>query len=319
MSLSTRTFTTGIKNGLQTTWILGKVIFPITVLITILSFTPVIDWIVKICTPLMVLFGLPGDAAIPLVLGNVLNLYAAIGAILSLSLSVKSVFILAVMLSFSHNLFIETALTKRIGVSPWMVVGVRLGLAILSAITINLVWQGGDEPAVYGLITSDSPEQVTGVVMILWFAVKKAFLGILQMAMVVIPLMVFVQLLKDLQILKLLTRFMSPLTSTIGVSRNGGFTMLAGLLFGLAFGAGIILQAVKEEPLAKRDLYLIVLFLVACHAVIEDTVIFIPLGIPVWPLLLIRVVVAFIVTMITARIWKRALNNHLQKEKTVEM
>lgn len=317
MGKATQTIATGIKHGLNTTWILGKVIFPITFIITVLSYTPVIDWIVKLCTPLMVLFGLPGDAAIPLVLGNVLNLYAAIGAILSLSLSIKSVFILAVMLSFSHNLFVETALAKRIGVSPWMVVGTRLGLAVLSALVINAVWQGGSEPAVYGLVPTESGQDVTSFWMIGWLGVQKAAIGIFQMALVVIPLMLFVQVLKDLHILDKLTRFMSPITSTIGVSKNGGFTMLAGLLFGLAFGAGIILQSVKEEPLSKRDLYLIVLFLVACHAVIEDTLIFIPLGIPVWPLLLIRVIVAFTVTMITARIWKTALQKKFQQGSTI--
>ena len=51
----------------------------------------------------MSIFGLSGDAAIPLVLGNFLNLYAAIGAILTLDLTVKEVFIIAVMLSFSHD------------------------------------------------------------------------------------------------------------------------------------------------------------------------------------------------------------------------
>ncbi len=313
MAITTKTFTTGLKNGFQTTWILGKVIFPITAIITILSYTPVIDWVIRLFTPLMGLIGLPGDAAIPLVLGNVLNLYAAIGAILSLDLTVKSIFILALMLSFSHNLIVETAVAKRIGVNPWMVVSVRLGLAIVSAIVINWVWQGGNELATYGLASIGAADEATGIAMIAWIGVKKAFLGIVQMAMVVVPLMIFVQFLKDLNILTILTRFMSPITSTIGISRNSGFTMLAGLLFGLAFGAGIILQSVKDEPLSKRDLHLLMLFLVACHAVIEDTLIFLPLGIPVWPLLLIRVGVAFVVTMLTSRIWKKALHEQLQK------
>lgn len=302
-----------MKNGLQTTWILGKVIFPITALITMLSYTPVMEWVIALFTPVMGWLGLPGDAAIPLVLGNVINLYAGIGAILSLSMSVKSVFILAIMLSFSHNLFVETALAKRIGVHAGMVVGVRIGLAVISAVVINLFWNGGSETAVYGFVGTQSVEDVSGFWMIVWFGIKKAAFSTTMMAAVVIPLMVFVQILKDLHILTLLTRFMSPLTSTLGISRNGGFMMLAGLLFGLAFGAGIILQSVKEEPLAKRDLYLLVLFLVACHAVIEDTLIFLPLGIPVWPLLLIRIVVAFIMTMLTARIWRRAVTEQLQK------
>ena len=56
----------------------------------------------------MGLLGLRGETAIPLVLGNALNLYAGIAGILSLDLTVKEVFILATMLSFSHNIFIET-------------------------------------------------------------------------------------------------------------------------------------------------------------------------------------------------------------------
>lgn len=59
------------------------------------------DWIIRFIRPFMGLFGLSGEAAIPLVLGNVLNLYAGIAAILTLDLPVKEVFILAVMLSFA--------------------------------------------------------------------------------------------------------------------------------------------------------------------------------------------------------------------------
>jgi len=318
MSLSTKTITTGLTNGLKTTWILGKIIFPITVILTMLSYTPVIGWIVWLCRPVMQWLGLPGEAAIPIVLGNVLNLYAAIGGILSLSLTVKSVFILAVMLSFSHNLFVETALAKKIGVNPWIMVGVRLGLAFLSAIAINLLWRGGEELAKYGFVGSQTPE-AEGFFLILWLSVKKALMGILQMAIVVMPLMLGIQVLKDLQILRYLSQWMNPITSSIGVAKHSAVTLLAGLLFGLAMGAGVIIQAVKEEPLPKRDLYLLMVFLVACHAVVEDTLIFIPLGIPVWPLLFIRLVVAFIVTVILSRVWDRILQKRVQKGDTVEI
>ena len=64
----------------------------------------------------MALLGLSGEAAIPLVLGNFLNLYASIGAILTFELSVKEIFIFAVMLSFSHNLLFESAVLKKVGV-----------------------------------------------------------------------------------------------------------------------------------------------------------------------------------------------------------
>lgn len=82
-------------------------------------------------------------------------------------------------------------------------------------------------------------------------------------------------------------------------------TLVAGLTIGLAFGAGLMIQAVEEDGVSRRDMYLALIFLVSCHAVVEDTVIFIPLGIPVWPLLVIRLVTAILLTMTVAFIWNR--------------
>src|SRR5699024_10770811 len=140
----------GLHEGLSLTWTLGKIVFPITVAVTILQYTPVLPWFIDLVAPLMGLIGLPGEAAMPLVLGNALNLYAAIGAIVSFEFTVKEVFIMAIMLSFSHNLFIESALASRVGVSWWLISGIRIALALISAITINLVWQGGSDMAQYG-------------------------------------------------------------------------------------------------------------------------------------------------------------------------
>jgi len=81
--------------------------------------------------------------------------------------------------------------------------------------------------------------------------------------------------------------------------------MAAGLFFGLAYGAGVMIQAVKEDGVSQKDLTLAFIFLVACHAVVEDTLIFVPLGIPVWPLFLIRLGVAIILTLIVGTVWKR--------------
>lgn len=47
-----------------------------------------------------------------------------------------------------------------------------------------------------------------------------------------------------------------------------------------------------------------ILFLCACHAVVEDTLIFVPLGINVLPLLLIRLVAAVLLTLLIARLWR---------------
>lgn len=133
------TFKRGFHNGLKTLWILSKVLVPVYLIITIISLTPIIDWIAVLFEPLMFLFGLPGEAAIVLVLGNTLNIYAALGAIASLTLSVKQITILAVMLGFSHSLIVETAIFKKLRVSPLVIVSIRIGLSLLSGLVLNLI------------------------------------------------------------------------------------------------------------------------------------------------------------------------------------
>ena len=128
----------GTEKGLKTTWTLAKVIVPIYIIVTILKYTPVIGWIAILFEPVMQLFGLPGEAAIAMVMGNLLNLYAGIGVMATLPLTMKQITIMAVMLSFSHSLLVETAVSKRVGVSIPMILSVRMGLAVISGILLNL-------------------------------------------------------------------------------------------------------------------------------------------------------------------------------------
>lgn len=302
----------GFQNGLSTTWTLGKVIFPITLLVTILQFTSVLPWLIDLVSPLMGSIGLSGEAAVPLVLGNFLNLYAGIAAIVSFDFTVKEVFIMAVMLSFSHNLLVESAVATKVGVKWWIIVSVRVGLALLSAFIINLVWQGGTEMAQYGFISQDEFIP-SGWVDITLHGIQTAVLAIVQLALIVIPLMIVMQYLREKGWLQLLSDKLAPFMKFLGMNKNASMTMVAGLTIGLAFGAGLMIQAVREDGVSKKDMYLALIFLVACHAVVEDTLIFIPLGIPVWPLLLIRLSTAIVLTMIVAFIWNRTEKNRKEE------
>lgn len=129
----------GLKKGLRTTWTLTKIVVPVYFFVTFLKYTPILNWISSFFAPVMKIVGLPGEASIVLVLGNTINLYAGVGALAGLHLSVKEITILAVMLSFSHSLFMETAVAKKTGMNVKLVLAIRFSLAILSGIVLNLV------------------------------------------------------------------------------------------------------------------------------------------------------------------------------------
>lgn len=294
----------GVRAGLSTAWMLGKIIFPITFALVLLQHTPVIGYVVAALEPVMGILGLRGEAAIPLVLGVFLNLYGAIAAISSLTLTVKEVFILAVMLSFAHNMFIETGVALKVGVRLWVVLLVRFGLAILWALLIKYGWQGGGEIARYSLVP-EAAEVVTGWGAISWLALKKAAFSTLQVCAIVIPLMLIIQFLKEHLWLNRFSRKMGGVARLLGVKPNASLTLVAGFFTGLAYGAGIMVQAVEEDGVSRKDATLTLIFLMACHAVVEDTFLFVPLGIPVWALFLLRFSTAIIMTATVARVWRR--------------
>lgn len=130
---------TGLKKGLETTWLLAKVMVPVYLFVTILKSTPIIDWITVLFEPIMGIFGLPGEAAIVLVLGNVLNLYAAIGALKAIELTAMQITIIAMMLSFSHSLLVETAVIKKLGFKVSHNLMIRMGLAVIAGIVMGRV------------------------------------------------------------------------------------------------------------------------------------------------------------------------------------
>ncbi|GAW91152.1 nucleoside recognition domain-containing protein [Calderihabitans maritimus] len=134
-----KTFKRGIGNGLSVTRDLAIAIVPVYFLITVLKYTPVLEIISKVFEPIMRLVGLPGEASLALVLGNAINLYPAIGVIVSLSLSPKQVTILALMLLLSHSLFIESAVSKMTGIMVWQLVLLRLSLSFISGFILNVI------------------------------------------------------------------------------------------------------------------------------------------------------------------------------------
>jgi len=137
--LTAATFKTGFQRGLFTTWKLAKVIVPVYLMVTLLKYTPVMGLVAGFFEPLMHFFGLPGEASLVLVLGKVLNLYAALGAISSLELTGREITIIATMLLLSHNLPVESAVSAGTGVSAIWITVFRLGISVISGLLLNLM------------------------------------------------------------------------------------------------------------------------------------------------------------------------------------
>ncbi|MDD2497068.1 MAG: nucleoside recognition domain-containing protein [Desulfitobacteriaceae bacterium] len=125
---------------------------------------------------------------------------------------------------------------------------------------------------------------------------KGSISSAIMVALIVIPLMVAIEFLKHWDIIKKIAPIFHPVLKALRLPKEAVFPLLAGLFFGLTYGAGVIIQSGRDGVLTKRDLFVISLFLVVCHSLIEDTMLFIAVGANVWLILLVRITLAFLIT-----------------------
>jgi len=131
----------GLRAGLVTFWDLVKMMVPAYFLALLLERLGVIDVLARGAEPVMSLLGLPGEAAVPLVVGYVLNVYAALGAMQALSLSAQQVTVLAIAVLIGHNLLVEGVVLQRAGMNG-VAFGVLRILAGLAAAGIANLLMG---------------------------------------------------------------------------------------------------------------------------------------------------------------------------------
>jgi len=122
---------TSLRKALRTSWVLIRVILPTYVAADLLRATPIIPALGRLFGPMMHPLGLPGEAAMALVLGCTVNLYAAVGILASLGLGTGQLAVCGLMLGIAHSLVIESAVLRTLGTRYLLLTFYRLALALL--------------------------------------------------------------------------------------------------------------------------------------------------------------------------------------------
>lgn len=144
------------------------------------------------------------------------------------------------------------------------------------------------------------------VIEVLKEAVFGSLKSVWSIAIIVFPLMIVMEFARKYKVMDFISAGLRPLTRFLGVQRSAAFPLAVGLIFGLAYGSGVIIQSAQEGEIDLRSLTLVSIFLACCHAVVEDTLLFVAVGANGWLLLGLRTLAAFIVTMLVSKSVKLA-------------
>ncbi len=136
-------------------------------------------------------------------------------------------------------------------------------------------------------------------------ALKEAALGscslVLQVLFILIPVMILLQIIEELGIASRLSRMFGRVTRLFSMSDEASMPLLVGIVFGITYGAGVIIDASSSGKLTKQECFALAVFLSICHALVEDTLLFASLGASGWILVLGRLVLAILLTLVIAR------------------
>jgi hypothetical protein len=124
---------------------------------------------------------------------------------------------------------------------------------------------------------------------------------VLIMAAIIIPVMVLLELARESGWLEKFAARVQPALKVFGLSPESSYPLLAGFIFGISYGAGVIIDSARSGRMTVRDMVLVNIFLSVCHAVVEDTALFLALGAN--PLVIIpgRLAAALLITYLVSR------------------
>lgn len=283
------------KSGRTTLWLL-KIILPISLLVRFLDYFGALAFIAQFLDPVFLHLGLPGSTAIIFITSIFLPLYAPLAIIMSMTVTLRELTILALMCQIAHNLPVECAIQAKTGTSFWSMFTLRVVVSILVGILLNLILPAEMGMPLFAKVNTEAMTSV-GDVLVLWL--KSSVQMALLIFTIITALNVLYKTLEHYNLITKLSKAMEPVLRFFGLPASTGFLWLIGYIVGLAYGGAMMIDQMNDGKVTRSDAELLNYHLAVSHSVIEDNLLFVALGVSVWWILGVRLAVAWIV------VWSR--------------
>jgi hypothetical protein len=269
-----------------------KILIPVSFLTFLLKVSHVLDRLDGLLGPAMEFLHLPAKAVMPLLAGMLTGIYGGIAAMSVLSFTVKETTLIAVFLLISHGLIQESIIQGKAGMHPLKAALIRVATSVAVVWIIGLLWQGG--AALNDLSPIDAAHQASFLPALKAWCLQTLYLS-LQILLILIGIMTVMEWMKAGDLSVRMAEWLNPVVGFMGLGRNTGLLWLTAMMFGISYGAAVIVEETRNGQVSKEDLESLHVSIGINHAVIEDPLLFVPLGIhPLW-LWLPRLVCAFAV------------------------
>lgn len=279
-SAARTTLMQGLRKGWAGSLWMYKILIPVSFLTFLLKVSRVLDRLDGLLGPAMNFMHLPAKAVMPLLAGMLTGIYGGIAAMSVLSFTVKETTLIAVFLLISHGLIQESIIQGKAGMHPLKAAFLRITTSIVVVWFIGLVWQGGNMFNQLSLVAGT--HQTAFWPALKAWCLQTVYLS-LQIFLILIAIMTVMEWMKSGDLSARMTAWLNPVLRIMGLGRKTGLLWLTAMLFGISYGAAVIVEETRNGKISKDDLEDLHLSIGINHAVIEDPLLFLPLGIhPLW-------------------------------------
>lgn len=280
-----------LQTALQSAWIIIKLVIPIYIIADILYYYNALEKISFIFEPFTSILGLPAEAALSIISGVFLNLYAAVAFAAPLDMTPQQWSVLAVFLGVCHSLIVENVIMKKIGIGNIYSYSLRIlgGVSIAYATTLM------PESWFHSTITSSTfvEKHYDSFADLITSSLQGA-VSLTIKIMLLITLLIFVMdWIKS-----------RPFVQNSAKNVSKGFAIIVGIILGITYGAGVLIKEKQSGQLSKNDIFYIGTFLMICHAIIEDTLLFAIFGADVAMTIAIRTLSAIVIASLFLWVYK---------------
>jgi len=281
----------GIRKGWDGFIWMMKILVPISLLTATLEWSGWIRHLDFLVQPVMKLLYLPPSAALPLLIGALTGVYGGIASMAVLPFTVEQMTLMAVFILIFHNVLQEGVIQGKSGIHPLKATLFRLIPAIVTVILAAQFLDTNSESftAAESLLISKE----TYAHMLQSWGVTMLQLA-LKMFLIIMSLLTIMGILNALGWIDHIAGFLAPLFKVFGLSARAGIIWITALIFGLAYGAAVIVEEAEKGNLSREELERLHLSIGINHAVIEDPSLFLALGLGAFWLWVPRMAVAIL-------------------------
>jgi spore maturation protein SpmB len=301
-----------LKPAFTTARFLLCIMIPVSFVVLLLDYSGILYYIGRFLGPLMHYLGLPGEAALALISSIFINIYSALAVIGTLSMTGRELTVLAAMCFLAHNFFVECAVMKKTGSSLTKMVLLRLFSAVLAGWVLNRILPAELGRPVHGDVSAATLIGPHAIGLDLWGlpAVLKVWLietlfNILRIFLIILGIMFTQKLLDEFGIMRLLGHVMAPLMNVFGLPEHTGYLWIVVNLVGLAYGSAVLIEEVDTGAVSKTDADLFNHYAGLSHSHLEDTLLFVSTGVPLFWAAIPRLVLGILA------VWLERLRRYL--------